>query len=298
MNDLEKGFLLLSSQLGDPQRVPLTQPQLRRLGIRVRAAALSREDREMVPEDLVALGYSRQEAARILKLLEDREQLECYLAKAARSGCRPLTRITAGYPARVRQRLGEDSPGSLWAKGDLSLLDRPMVALVGSRDLRPDNTAFAREVGYQAAAQGYVLVSGNARGADRTAQNACLRAGGSVICVVADSLELYTPGERRLYLSEDSFNAEFSTPRALSRNRIIHCLGQITLIAQATLEKGGTWDGAVRNLRGRWSALFCFDDGSVAADALAAMGAWPIGRSSLTDISALAAEAGSLFSLI
>ena len=88
-----------------------------------------------------------------------------------------------------------------------------MVALVGSRELREENWKFAAEVGRQAALQGYVLVSGNARGADRTAQEACLAAGGKVICVVADDLWKQPLRENILYLSEDDFEEGFSAQR-------------------------------------------------------------------------------------
>ena len=145
--------------------------------------------------------------------------------------------------AALRQRLGGEAPGVLWARGDLSLLNTPAVALVGSRDLRPPNEAFAKEVGEQAARQGFVLISGNARGADRTAQDSCLAAGGQVISVVADALSEKTEQENVLYLSEEDYDQAFSAQRALRRNRVIHALGEVTLVAQSDLGIGGTWSG-------------------------------------------------------
>ena len=158
---------------------------------------------------------------------------------------------------------------------------------MGSRDLRPSNGRFAREVGLQAAGQGYVLVSGNARGADQAAQNACLEAGGRMICVIADSLENKALRENVLYLSEDGFDLTFTNQRALSRNRVIHCMGLRTFVAQSDYQKGGTWDGTVKNLRFGWSPVYCFDDGSVAARKLSDMGAELIGFADLDDFSQL-----------
>ena len=189
MNGREAGFLLLTSHLGNPERKVLTVAQLRKLAQRVSLSKRMPADREMIPEDLLQLGYSRQEAERILNLLSQTEQLSWYVQKGERKGCRPITRVSECYPLQLRKRLGLDSPGCLWAKGDLSLLQTPMVALVGSRDLRRENLEFAREVGKQAALQGITLVSGNARGADQEGQSACLEHGGSVISVVADELE-------------------------------------------------------------------------------------------------------------
>jgi predicted Rossmann fold nucleotide-binding protein DprA/Smf involved in DNA uptake len=183
----------------------------------------------------------------------------------------------------------------LWAKGDLELLNNPKIALVGSRDLNDDNAAFAREVGEQAAKQGYTLVSGNARGADRTAQEACLNAGGSVIVVVADSLIQQRKRDRVLYLSEEDYDQEFSAQRALSRNRVIHALGDMTFVAQSSYQTGGTWDGTVRNLQGGWSNVFCFEDGSMAMQQLCQMGASPVKISDLQELNQLQNEEQNLF---
>ena len=295
MRPAEEGFLLLSSQLGNPLRKPLSAAQLRTLAQRMAAAGREDPDRALTAEDQKALGYGGETAGHILELLEEDAMLRWYLHRADQAGCVPLTRISAQYPAAVRQRLGLDSPGCLWAKGNLSLLDTPMIALVGSRDLAPENAAFAADVGRQAALQGITLVSGNARGADRTAQKACLDAGGSVISVVADELTARKEQEHLLYLSEEDFDAPFSTPRALSRNRVIHALGAMTFAAQCSYQTGGTWDGSVKNLRFGWSPLFCFDDGSEATEMLCQMGAQKVRMGQLNDFAGLQKSQLSLF---
>ena len=290
MRPRESGFLLLTSQLGDPERKPLTVAQFRTLASRVRASDGPKGDKELSPRDLIVLGYSREMAQRIVELMGQQYLLEYYLSKGHKNHCVPLTRITQGYPLRVRDALGDDSPGCLWAKGNISLLETPCISLVGSRELREENRAFAQEVGIQAAKQRYTLVSGNARGADKAAQDACLAAGGSVICVVADSLEKQKANDRILYLSEDGFDCAFSSVRALSRNRVIHSLGEATFVAQASLHRGGSWDGTVRNLQGHWNPVFCYDDGSEAMAELEQMGAHRINQEALMDINHLINE--------
>lgn len=283
MTGPERGFLLLSSHLGEPRRKPLTTAQLRVLGERVRSAETAAEDRELEISDLIALGYGPEMARRLIALLSEEDVLDYYLRKGEVLGCAPLTRISEGYPLHLRKRLGLDSPGVLWARGDAGLLLQPMVALVGSRELREENWKFAAEVGRQAALQGYVLVSGNARGADRTAQESCLAAGGSVICVVADELWKQPLREGVLYLSEDDYEEGFSAQRALSRNRVIHALGLKTFVAQSSLRTGGTWDGTVKNLTRGWSDVFGFRDGSEAMTELSQMGMELIGMEDLSD---------------
>lgn len=291
----ECGFLMLSSRLGDPDRKPLSAAQLRVLAERSRLMRAWDPSRAMDTGDFVSMGYSPIQARRITDLLSDEAVLEYYLQKARKEHCTPITRITDCYPAAVRKRLGLDSPGVLWAKGDLSILDTPKISLVGSRDLHLDNKRFAQEVGRQAALQGYTLVSGNARGSDKTAQNACLAAGGKVISVVADPLLSHSMKENLLYLSEDGFDEEFTAYRALSRNRVIHALGAKTVVAQCNYRIGGTWDGTVKNLRFGWSSVFCFDDGSSAMAELAQMGACLIGLDDLRNIQLLQPDCRNLF---
>lgn len=291
MTGAERGFLLLSSHLGDPGRPILTVAQLRTLADRMRHAkpALP-EDRELDLQDLVSLGYGREMAVRILGLLQDEELLHRYVIRGKKLDCVPVTRVTDSYPLILRQRLGLDSPGTLWAKGDLSILKRPAISLVGSRELGKENYAFARSVGLYAAKQGLALVSGNARGADRAAQDACLEAGGKVISIVADELWKHPLRENILYLSEEDYDSPFTAQRALSRNRCIHTLGRMVFVAQAAYQKGGTWDGTAKNLRFGWSPVACFRDGSEASRELEQMGAYLIDPADLEDFGLLQAQ--------
>ena len=295
MNPREKGFLLLTSHMGVPDRKVLTQVQLRQLGRRLSCATAPDKDRELELQDLIRLGYGPDMAVRILRLLNDEDILQHYLLRGRQSGCIPLTRVSAAYPQILRGRLGPDAPGCLWIKGDRSVLDMPGIALVGSRELLPENRAFAEAVGIRAAERGLTLVSGNARGADRTAQEACLRHGGSVISIVADRLDRQEERERVLYVSEDGFDLPFSAQRALSRNRVIHSWGELTFVAQARLGMGGTWDGTVQNLRAGWSTVVCFRDGSDAMAALEDQGAYLADIPELEDMTSFVPPQEDLF---
>ena len=295
MTGPERGFLLLSSHLGNPDRKPLTTAQLRTLADRMRYAPRLSEERELRMSDLTALGYGSDMARRIWALLNEEDLLDHYLTRGSRAGCVPITRVSRDYPVILRQRLGLDSPGCLWAKGDVSVLSTPAIALVGSRDLHEDNRKFAEAVGYEAAMQGLTLVSGNARGADKTAQESCLAAGGRVVSIVADSLASQKERHNVLFLSEEDFEAEFSAQRALSRNRCIHALGRMVFVAQSSLQSGGTWDGTVKNLRFGWSEVACFRDGSEASIQLEQMGAYLIGKEDLKDFGTLPESEDRLF---
>lgn len=284
----ERGFLLLTSHLGDPERRVLTYPQLRDLAARVAAFPHGDGEGELTESHLRQMGCSQELSSRVLHLLGQEAELDWYLSRGKRQGCIPVSRISADYPRLLRFRLGGETPGCLWCRGDLQLLNTPTVSLVGCRELREENRLFAEEVGRQAALQGLTLVSGNARGADRTAQESCLKAGGRVISMVADELIKWRPRENALYLSEEDFDAPFTTQRAISRNRCIHAMGAMVFVAQANLEKGGSWYGSVQNLRHGWSHVAVFRDGSEAAERLIQMGAIPVSLEDLKDIALLA----------
>ena len=57
----------------------------------------------------------------------------------------------------------------------------------------------------------------------------------------------------------------------------------MVFVAQANLQKGGTWDGTVKNLHFGWSPVACFRDGSEAALELEQLGAYLIDREDLKD---------------
>ena len=287
MNPREAGFLLLGSCLGDPARRPLTPPQLQRLAARVRLHPIpGAGEEELTPAHLFKLGCSHSEAEHIVSLLSETDRLSAYLDRAGALGLQCLTRANPRYPRRLMRALGDRAPSVLWFDGNLDLLQRTGLSLVGSRELRPENRAFAQAAGLQMARQGYVLVSGGARGADAAAQASCLTGGGQVISVLAGPLT-GAPHRNLLLCCEDSFDLPFSPARALSRNRLIHILGEKTLVAQAAFGSGGTWAGATENLRRGWSPVFCFTDGSPGAKALLERGATGVTISQLTDFSSL-----------
>ena len=237
MRPAEEGLLLLCCALGT-QDVPLTPAQYRTLARRVRQTCQA-GDGEVTPAYLRALGYPEAAAVQITALLDRTDTLHRYLEAAAAQGITALTRLSDGFPARLR-RMGEtECPPALFCRGDTALLGTRCVALVGS-----DNRRFAVQAGKLAAAEGFTLVSGGAAGADTAAQEACLAAGGRVICFVPDSLLDHPARQNVLYCSAGGYELPFSTPRALARNCLIHAMGEKTLVAQCAEGTGGTWSGS------------------------------------------------------
>ena len=272
MRPSEEGLLLLCCKLGQPVR-PLSPSEYKQLESYVRAMNLTRSKDdfyEVTPKYLASLGYSQEMSLRIHSLLDRPEVLKNYLA--AQPDISVITRISEKFPHRLR-RLGNDCPPALFGKGDTELLNSHCIALVGSRMLFPRGSAFARRIGTMAAEEGFTLVSGGASGADSVAQEACLAAGGYVICFVPDALETYPSHPHVLYCCAEGYDLPFSNARALRRNYFIHAMGEKTFVAQCPRASGGTWNGSMENLKHGWSEVYVLNDGSEGAEALANLGA-------------------------
>lgn len=131
-------------------------------------------------------------------------------------------------------------------------------------------------------------------------------AGGRAVVFLADSLATHCTDQRyrkllldqRIVLvSEQGPDMEFSAPRALSRNRLIHAMGQKVLVAQSDYGSGGTWNGTMENLKAQWSPVWMFDGepNDPGTRGLLERGAMPVSLSQLQDLSALGQNQTSLF---
>ena len=218
---------------------------------------------ELDQRELLRLGLSPAEADNILERLSKKQELERHLDTLWRLGVTVLTRISPGYPQRLRQVLGDRAPMLLYCVGNLCLLEEECVSLVGSRRLRAPGRYFAQCLGQATAQELLVCVSGGAAGADTAAVDSALDHGGGAVVFLADSLQermmAMRPrlqSGRLLLVSEDGFDQSFSTQRAYSRNRLIHAMGQKTFVAQSDYGRGGTWNGVMENLKYGWSPVF------------------------------------------
>lgn len=282
MRAAERGLLMLCCHLGDRTADILSLTQLHELSKRARAVGLGYEDasRTLTEQDLTRLGYPPSQAARIVRLLGRELLLDNYLSASEKAGVQVITRLDARFPSRLREKLGINCPTFLFCRGDTTLLQKRCISVIGSRQIAEPGLGFALRAGELIAQEGFVLCSGGAQGADRAAHEACMKAGGRAIIFPATEIVLHPEKKNVLYVAEDGFEIGFSAQRALKRNRLIHAMGEKTLVAQTGSFKGGTWNGTVDNLRHGWSPVFICDNKSAGARALIARGAEPTDLSS------------------
>lgn len=165
---------------------------------------------------------------------------------AERVGGRTLIAGDSEFPALLRQI--PDPPPVLFAQGDLTLLTRPAVAIVGSRDHTSYGAEVARALAWGLASAGIVVASGMARGLDAVAHAGALDGGGGTIGVLGNGLGvIYPAANRTLYLrvaERGLLLSEFppgERPTAGSfprRNRIISGLARVTVVVEAAEGSG------------------------------------------------------------
>ncbi|MDO4936813.1 MAG: DNA-processing protein DprA [Sutterellaceae bacterium] len=200
-----------------------------------------------------------------------------------------VSRADADYPRRLKTLLREDAPAVLYGCGDRQLLKTGGLAMVGSRHVDEALTDYTIQIGRLAAQAGKTVVSGGAKGIDQAAMKGALEAGGYVCGILADSLEKAAMKaenrdpirEGRLVLvSPYDPNAGFNTGNAMQRNKLIYAFADCALVVNSDLQKGGTWAGALEQLKKyKFGPLFVRSTGAASKglDALHALGAisWP-----------------------
>jgi len=168
-----------------------------------------------------------------------------------------ISRADAKYPRRLKAKLKEDAPPLLYGCGDIALLEKGGLAVVGSRHVDDELICYTENVGRLSAEAHRSIVSGGAKGIDRAAMHGALMAGGDVAGVMADSLEKAALArdnreplmEGRLVLvSPYDPAAGFNVGHAMQRNKLIYALADAALVVTSDFEKGGTWAGAIEQL--------------------------------------------------
>ena len=168
-----------------------------------------------------------------------------------------ISRADASYPKRLKARLKEDAPPLLYGCGDIALLEKGGLAVVGSRHVNDELISFTETVGRLSAEAHRTIVSGGAKGIDRAAMHGALMAGGDVAGVMADSLERAALARdnreplmegRLVLISPYDPAVGFNVGHAMQRNKLIYAVADAALVVTADFEKGGTWAGAIEQL--------------------------------------------------
>jgi DNA processing protein len=197
--------------------------------------------------ELEALNFPAP-AAQFLFTGKARTEAERELVRVSEQKGALLTFEDEDYPEQLREIF--DPPPVLWVLGDVKLLARPSIAIVGTRHPTPYGTGMAEILGRDLANHRLVILSGMARGIDTYAHKGALAAGGRTVAVWGTGVDVIYPKENKS-LAEDilvaggaivseyrlgTFPAPQNFPR---RNRIISGISIGVLVVEAG-ENSGT----------------------------------------------------------
>lgn len=182
---------------------------------------------------------------------------EAELAQLAAIGAVPLFIGTPAYPTLLAGL--ESAPPVLSARGDVGLLERPAVAIVGARNASAAGARFARALAADLAAEDMVIVSGLARGIDAAAHQGAMV--GGTIAVVAGGVDVVYPpenaalmaeiAEKGLLIAEQKPGVEPQARHFPRRNRIIAGLAAGTLVVEGAPKSGSLITARVAAEAGR-----------------------------------------------
>ncbi|MEQ1549553.1 MAG: DNA-processing protein DprA [Chakrabartia sp.] len=192
---------------------------------------------EAIPQ-LAARGGGR--APRLAELRDVAAEIEA----VERLGARYLFLGQGLYPPLLAEI--DTAPPALIVRGDLALLDRPAVAIVGARNASAAACRFARELARGLAAEGVVVISGLARGIDTAAHLGSIEDG--TVGVIASGIDIAYPPENKdlqeqvatkgLLIAEQPPGREPLARHFPFRNRIIAGMALGTVVVEAAPKSG------------------------------------------------------------
>lgn len=157
-----------------------------------------------------------------------------------------LTLADAAYPRLLLEIA--DPPAVLYCRGRVDLLNRPALALVGSRNATAQGNSNAEQFARNFSVAGLTIVSGLAQGIDAAAHRGGLAGEGSTIAVLGTGIDIAYPransalaaqiAERGLLLSEFPLGTKALAHNFPRRNRLISGLAQGCLVVEAALASG------------------------------------------------------------
>ena len=173
-----------------------------------------------------------------------REAAARELAAIERLGGRAVALCEPDYPVPLAAI--DDAPPVLFTLGDIGLLDRSCVAMVGARNASASGRRLARDLAGELGARGLVVASGLARGIDAAAHGGAL--GGGTIAALAGGLDVVYPpeneqlhrdiAERGLIVTEVPPGTVPTARHFPRRNRLISGLSLGVLVVEAALRSG------------------------------------------------------------
>lgn len=269
MNQNSNAIITLCSHLCVGEGiVPLEPKEWTDLAAKLMQLGLQPKDLFDLPKEalLDTVKLSEDSAERIIRLIGRNASLIFALSEYENIGITVITRADLQYPAKLKKVLGNHCPPLFYCAGDMTLLDQSYIGYVGSRTVSEDDIRFTKTTVQKTVAQGYGVVSGGAKGIDTVAAEEALSLGAPAVEYLSDSmLQKMKKGAtvkavrdgKLLLLSVAKPDAPFNVGMAMMRNRYVYAQSAGTVVVRSEYNKGGTWAGAIENLKNEWCKELC-----------------------------------------
>lgn len=166
------------------------------------------------------------------------------LVRGKEAGATLICYGTTDYPEALYDL--SDPPPLLWVRGDISLLNKPSIGMVGARNASSLGGRTARMLASELSEKGHIIVSGLARGIDTSAHLASLE--GGTIAVLAGGVDVIYPSEnahlardiaqKGLLISEQPMGLAPQARHFPRRNRLISGLSIGLVVVEAAAKSG------------------------------------------------------------
>lgn len=185
------------------------------------------------------------------------------LSASEKEGIGIISYYEESFPDILKNTIDEDGkpapPLLLFYKGDISIINMPCIAVIGTRDITPNGEKAGIYISREFAKRGFCIVSGLAIGCDTIGHKGALEAGGKTIAFLAHGLDSIYPSQNKelaeeilskggLLLSEYPIGMEVNRYNLVARDRLQAGLSMATIVIQ-TGEKGGTMHAANTTLK-------------------------------------------------
>lgn len=210
-------------------------------------------------EMMVELELSSEQVADVTAVKNELANYAFLAEELTAQGFQMVPFISPAYSDTLKENLKtKDAPPLLYVKGNLKLLNQESVAIVGSRTASSVALEFTKNIAKKCADEKSLVVSGFAKGVDRTALDCTLEFNGQSIVVLPQGILTFGSGIKKYYkkiidgdvliLSTFHPKAPWAVGLAMSRNRTIYGLARTIYVAESE-NKGGTWNGILDGLQ-------------------------------------------------
>lgn len=289
MNENSKAIIILCSHICINEEIKPFEPnEWSKLALKMMDNKIEPYELLDLNEDIITkLNFDENVINRINKLITRSASIIFELNKYESMGIKVVTRADSEYPTIIKKKLQNSCPPIIYYCGNLELLNNELVGFVGSRNIDENDKETVENLVNKVIKKGYGIISGGAKGIDEISAKTALENNGLVVEFIADSMVKKIKNKENitnirnnklLICSVTNPDAGFSVGTAMMRNKYIYTCSKGTIVVKSDFKKGGTWAGAIENIKKGYSPIYCVKNEYIGNQELIKLGAIEIDK--------------------